>query len=95
MKVFICGGGSGEQTARALHRLNEVINHTLPCLYIPLAMEEEKYDNCYEWITGELSNVDIPGIEMTRSAEELSRKNLEGYSFLFIGGGNTFKLKCR
>ena len=92
MKVFICGGGSGEQTARALHRLNEVINHTLPCLYIPLAMEEEKYDSCYEWITGELSNVDIPGIEMTRSAEELSRKNLEGYSFLFIGGGNTFKL---
>ena len=92
MKVFICGGGSGEQTARALQRLNEVISHDLPCLYIPLAMEEDQYESCYEWITGELSKVDIPGIEMIRSAEELSRKRLADYSFLFIGGGNTFRL---
>ena len=92
MKVFICGGGSGEQTIRAVQRLNEVIRHDLPCLYIPLAMEEDKYDSCYEWIRGELGSVDIPGIEMVRSAEELARKHLEDYSFLFIGGGNTFRL---
>ena len=92
MKVFICGGGSGEQTIRAVQRLNEVIKHDLPCLYIPLAMEEDQYDSCYKWITGELSRVDIPGIEMIRSAEELARKRLADYSFLFIGGGNTFKL---
>ena len=92
MKVFICGGGSGQQTVRAVRRLNEVIRHDLPCLYIPLAMEEDHYDSCYEWITGELSRVDIPGIEMIRSAEELARKRLAGYSFLFIGGGNTFRL---
>lgn len=84
--------GSGEQTRRALHRLNEVIRHDLPCLYIPLAMEEDRYDSCYEWITGELSRVEIPGIEMVRSAEDLSRKCLADYSFLFIGGGNTFRL---
>lgn len=92
MKVFICGGGSGEQTVRAVQRLNEVIRHDLPCLYIPLAMEDDHYDSCYEWITGELSSVDIPGIEMIRSAEELTRKHLADYSFLFIGGGNTFRL---
>lgn len=92
MKAFICGGGSGEQTRRALHRLNEVIRHDLPCLYIPLAMEETQYDSCYEWIAGELSGVEIPGIKMIRSAEELARKCLADYSFLFIGGGNTFKL---
>ena len=92
MKVFICGGGSGEQTRKALRRLNEVIRHDLPCLYIPLAMEEERYDSCFEWITGELECVEIPGIEMVRSAEELARKRLADYSFLFIGGGNTYKL---
>ena len=92
VKVFMCGGGSGKQTVRALHRLNEVICHSLPCLYIPLAMEEEQYDSCCEWIKGELSGTAIPGIEMVRSAEELSRKHLPDYSFLFIGGGNTFKL---
>ena len=92
MKVFICGGGSGEKTVRAVRRLNEVIRHDLPCLYIPLAMEEDQYDSCYKWITGELSRVDIPGIEMIRSAEELARKHLAVYSFIFIGGGNTFRL---
>ena len=92
MKVFICGGGSGRQTEKALLRLNEVIRHDRPCLYIPLAMEADRYDSCYEWITGELGPVDIPGIEMVRSAEELARKNLADFSFLFIGGGNTFRL---
>ena len=92
MKVFICGGGSGGQTVRAVQRLNEVIRHDLPCLYIPLAMEADKYDSCLEWITGELESVEIPGIEMVRSAEELARKRLADYSFLFIGGGNTFRL---
>lgn len=92
MKVFINGGGAGKQTVRALQRLNEVIDHGLPCLYIPLAMDENKYDDCYEWICGELCGVQIPAIEMVRSAEELSCKNLSMYSFIFIGGGNTFKL---
>lgn len=92
MKVFLCGGGAGTQTVRALRRLNEVIRHDLPCLYIPLAMEPDRYDGCLEWITGELGGVDIPGIEMVRSAEELARKNLPDYSFLFLGGGNTFRL---
>ena len=92
MKVFICGGGSGKQTVRAVQRLNEVIRHDLPCLYIPLAMEEDRYDSCYEWIRGELNTVAVPGIEMIRSAEELARKHLSDYSFLFIGGGNTFRL---
>ena len=54
MKVFICGGGAGKQTIRAMKRLNEVIDHNLPCLYIPLAMEADNYDGCYRWITNEL-----------------------------------------
>ena len=92
MKVFLCGGGADVQTVEANKRLNEVIDHSKPCLYIPLAMEAEMYDSCYEWIQGELSSVDIPGIDMVRSVEELAEKYFEDYSFLFIGGGNTFKL---
>ena len=92
MKVFLCGGGADVQTIEANKRLNEVIDHSKPCLYIPLAMEEDMYDSCYEWIQGELKDVDIPAIHMVRSAEELGKKNFADYSFLFIGGGNTFKL---
>lgn len=92
MKIFLCGGGSGIQTAEAYKRLNEVIDHSKPCLYIPLAMEHEKYDSCYRWITEELKAIDVPEIVMIRNAEELSNKDLFSYSVLFIGGGNTFKL---
>ena len=95
MKVFICGGGAGKQTEKALRRLNEVIRHDRPCLYIPLAMEEDKYDSCLEWIRGELAGVDIPGIRMVRSAEELAGARLQDHSFLFLGGGNTFRLMHR
>ena len=88
MKVFLCGGGAGEQTIEANKRLNEVIDHTKPCLYIPLAMEADMYDSCYKWITGELKDLEIPHIDMVRSAEELAEKDLSAYSVLFIGGGN-------
>ena len=92
MKVFLCGGGAGIQTIEANKRLNEVIDHSKPCLYIPLAMEREKYTSCYEWIKDELKNVDIPYIEMVKSADELAAKNMNDFGVIFIGGGNTFKL---
>lgn len=92
MKVFLCGGGAGIQTLEANKRLNEVIDHSKPCLYVPLAMEQKMYADCYEWIKGELKNVDIPYIEMVNSADELAAKNMNDFGVIFIGGGNTFKL---
>lgn len=92
MRVFFCGGGSGNQTIEAYKKLNEVINHNKPILYIPLAMNSERYDDCFEWICKELENVDIPSIKMVRSAYEITKENLFNYSAIFIGGGNTYKL---
>lgn len=92
MRILLNGGGAGNKTILANKKLNEVIDHTKPILYIPLAMEEDKYDGCYEWILGELKNVEVPYIEMVRSGKELSEKMLDNYSAVFIGGGNTFKL---
>lgn len=94
MQLILCGGGSGNQNTLANRKLNEIINHTRPILYIPLAMNEDEhsYDSCYEWIQGELANVDIPYIEMVRTFEELASKDLQHYAALYIGGGNTYKL---
>lgn len=92
MKLFLNGGGDGAKTAQANKRFHEVIDHTKPVLYVPLAMESERYPGCLEWIKGELSGVDVSGIEMVTSAEEITAKDLTGYSAVFIGGGNTFKL---
>lgn len=94
MRVFICGGGSGNDTTEATKRLNDIINHTKPILYIPLAMDEVKhsYDGCFQWVTSELAHVEVPYIDMVLSFDELETKNYQDYAALFIGGGNTFKL---
>lgn len=94
MQLILCGGGSGEQNILANQKLNEIIDHVRPLLYVPLAMDEYEhpYDSCYEWIQGELANVDIPSIEMVRTFEELASKKLQSYAAIFIGGGNTYKL---
>lgn len=94
MRLLLCGGGCGEQTIEANKKFNEIIDHNKPLLYVPLAMDEEKhpYDGCLEWIKWEMSNVDIPGIEMVRTFDELAGKNYYDYCAIFIGGGNTYKL---
>ena len=94
MKLYLNGGGCGKQTLLTYEEINKIINHNKPVLYIPLAMDEEDhpYDSCYEWIKEEISSIDIPNIEMVRSFEELEKKNLDDYSLIYIGGGNTYKL---
>lgn len=94
MKLFLNGGGCGKQTILTYKEINKIIDHKKSVLYVPLAMDEEDhpYDSCYDWIKGEISSIDIPGIEMVRSFEELEEKNLDKYSLIYIGGGNTYKL---
>ena len=94
MKLLLCGGGSREQTELANKVFKEIIDHNKPLLYIPLAMDENKYsyDDCLKWITKELEEVDIPSIDMVRNFEELKNKNFNDYCAIFIGGGNTYKL---
>ena len=92
MRIFLCGGGDGDQTRDACRRLNDVIDHTKPILYLPFAMENANYESCHEWVRGELQCVDVPDIEMVKSAEELAGIHVENYSAIFIGGGNTYKL---
>ena len=84
VKLLLCGGGSGTQTVETNKVFNQIVNHSKPVLYVPLAMDESEhtYDSCLEWINGELSEVDIPSIEMVRTFEELASKNYYDYSFL-------------
>lgn len=92
MRIFLCGGGDGDQTRDACRSLNDVIDHTRPILYLPFAMENANFESCHEWVRGELQCVDVPDIEMVKSAEELAGTHVENYSAIFIGGGNTYKL---
>ena len=94
MRVFLNGGGCGNQTINAYKEINKIIDHKKPVLYVPLAMDEtdHPYNDCFNWIKNEISVIDIPNIEMVRTFGELSNKNYNNYSAIFIGGGNTYKL---
>lgn len=92
MKLFLCGGGSGSQLEIAYKKIAKILQKDKPILYIPLAMDENKYDSCYNWFKNEISFFGAKDFEMIRSSLELSRKNFFDYSLVFIGGGNTYKL---
>ena len=94
MRLLLNGGGSTEQLIPTMNKLNEIIDHNKPILYVPLAMDEVEhpYDGCYEWFSKQITNVVVPSLDMTRSFEDLASKNLNKYSAIFIGGGNTYKL---
>ena len=94
MRLLLNGGGSTEQLTPTMNKLNEIIDHNKPILYVPLAMDEVEhpYDGCYEWFSKQITNVVVPSLDMARSFEDLASKNLNEYSAIFIGGGNTYKL---
>ena len=89
MKLFLCGGGSGKQIIKTLIRFSKLVNKDKPILYVPLAMETENYDSCYDWFSKEIKYMKLKKFEMISSSLELSKKNLLNYAAIFIGGGNT------
>ena len=92
MKAFLNGGGSTKELEETMIKVNEIMDHNKPILYIPLAMDESNhpYDDCYEWFQQQIVNVENIGVDMPRSFEEVASINLDNYSVIFIGGGNTY-----
>lgn len=92
MKLFLCGGGSGKHITKAMFKFSGLLDKQKPILYVPLAMNENRYDGCANWFESEIKLVKLDKFEMVRSSLELSEKDFNNYSAIFIGGGNTYKL---
>jgi dipeptidase E len=96
MKLFLSGGGSGEDSLNLDKRFIESIDKTKPVLYIPIAMDSNKhpYPECLGWLKGNFSNFNFDNFVMW-TEEDLKNKREEDFkhfSGIYIGGGNTFKL---
>jgi dipeptidase E len=93
-KIVISGGGDETQTSEIDRHFASILKPDLPLLYIPVAMESSvsSYESCYEWITGVFRPLGIVNIEMWTELEHKSLPDLQNFSGIYIGGGNTFRL---
>lgn len=94
MKVILCGGyfGDSEQTAEVNKLYTSLIDKDKPILYIPIAIDECKFPICIEWMKTQLNPYGINNIEMLTDIYSIDKYNLNNYSSIFIGGGNTYRL---
>lgn len=96
MHIILGGGGSDEQTIISNKLFESIIDPNKPILYVPLAMEPHRYDDCLAWINGdEFSNIKHGEFVMVRDVTEIQNHNLGDYAAIFIGGGNTYHLLQR
>ena len=92
MKLILNGGGVGEKAKEARRIVSDEIDTTKKILYVPFAWPDSTYKGCYEFMENELSDIECAGIEMVTSEDDLFSKKFTDYAFIYIGGGNTFKL---
>ncbi len=94
MYLFLCGGGGCEKHPVVTKKMIEVMDHSKPILYIPLADDHDVFPKQFhlDWIAGELAPIENGGIDMVSSFEELAEVDLNKYGVLYIGGGNTYQL---
>ena len=92
MKLLLSGGGNPEDVVPLDELFTSQIDLNKPTLYIPVAMEAHvfSYDECFEWFKKTYRPYGLQHVDL---CIDLSlAQNLEQYSAIFIGGGNTFKL---
>src|SRR5680860_142968 len=96
MKLFLSGGGAGEDSKKIDAEFIRTLDLVKPVLYIPIAIDTAKhpYLDCLDWIKNNFKSFGFENFVMW-TEEDLKGKNLsdfEQFSGVYIGGGNTFKL---
>ena len=89
MKIFLCGGGSGKEIKEATIKFGNLIDKGKPLLYIPLAMKNEKYDSCLEWIKEEMK------IDFNLKSAESIPSFIENYVYYFNNERLSYKLNYK
>lgn len=96
MKLFLSGGGGGEDSILLDKMFTQAVDTSKPILYIPIAIDKTKHplSDCYNWLSSTLNPLGIDKIEMwdEKDIREKTNTDLEKFSGIYIGGGNTFYL---
>ncbi len=90
-KIFLAGGGDAKDSFYLDHRFSTELDPKKPLLYIPNAMEENKYDSALRWFVDTFRQFNIPKVQMEIDLRRCIR-NYRDPSGIYIGGGNTTRL---
>lgn len=89
-KIYLSGGGSEKDSRLLDYEFTSVLNKEKPVIYVPNAMEAQKYKGAFSWFTSVMSRYQINNVILCASLKvELSPTDIAG---IYIGGGNSTKL---
>lgn len=90
--LFLSGGGNEEESYKLDSEFIKRINGKV--LYIPVAINKLKhpYPNCLKWFRKTMAQFGINDIEMWTDLKSRTQKDLDKFSAVYIGGGNTYDL---
>jgi dipeptidase E len=95
MKLFLSGGGIGEDSVELDKKFSYSVDKSKPMLYIPIAMGQNKhsYLECLDFISNLFGPLGIRKIIMLTEDSIRDRKfNFNEIGGIYVGGGNAFYL---
>ena len=96
MKLFLSGGGSGEQSLEVDKKFIDAIDVSKPVLYVPIAIDTKKhpYSACLNWLKSNFAPLGFTNFVMWTEENLINKieQDFEQFGGIYVGGGNTFKL---
>jgi dipeptidase E len=94
MQLFLSGGGEKEDSIELDKLFVDVLDKRKPLLYIPVAgnLKRIPHSERLKWLHSVFDPLDRNDITMWTELEGKTFKNLNEFSGIYIGGGNTFRL---
>ena len=93
MKVIISGGGHGEDTKEQDELFASLLDKSKPLMYTPIAIDKNKhsYSECLKWLKSTFENLGVTKYKLfdMGDLEKSKTVNINDYSGIYIGGGNT------
>ena len=96
-KIYLSSGGNFDKTKTIdLHFIKSIReSKKLTILFIPTAKDtdQEGFKKCFEWLRNKLDLLNARDIIIVMETELSKYIDLEKFGAVYIGGGNTYKLK--
>ena len=95
MKLIMTGGGDSDHFKEIDEYFINLLDNDPSLLFIPLAGDEDTWQNGLERIQQTFSTINFNSIEMCLDLAGLDKEYLSRFHAIYIDGGNTFQLMSK